>query len=162
MEKEIDIKFNMIDYLEWLREYTNNHSKASSISIDTKDNAQAYLNKIFKFFEIIDTYAKNNYLVGDIANENVRYCIKDKDIFYEVGCLYFYDFIYYVKRISPQEQFISIEDIIKNKKSDKTIKFDNMLMTYCNYMNNMIKEGLPLEIIEKTTSQVLTKAKRKL
>lgn len=133
--KEIRIKEKMIantDYIDWLQNFsskTHYFNDEFLISYDgnypkVDDNDAEKIRKLRLFFEIIQEYAKRNYIA--VEDELSRfYRIKYNNIGYEIGfCYVDMDIEYFCNRIDILDnvKYINFEDIMRHKDLDDTLE----------------------------------------
>lgn len=152
------------DYINWISEYTEKHGgfsdqtrfhDKSNLSIEIQNN----IDKLIYFFEGIREYAEENYIYP--KNDNgIYYVITYNDINFEIGVNVGQGTICFCTRSTKKDNTIDFNDILKNKRSERTEFINNKLIELQNYLDSLISENIPVEALTETTQKVLQKVKR--
>lgn len=152
-------------YILWLQYFTiQNPVFSNSYWLDrNKDIARIdrdRINNLNLFYEVIEEYAKENYIQPSRSDFGNFYSIKYNDIGYEIGVIFAQGTLFFCQKTSVKDDYIDFVDIQNNKKQAKTDLIKSKLQELIDLINN-ISIDVPIEEIEKTSNETIKKILQK-
>lgn len=143
------------EYFKWLVK----HDLICSRLYDFNNNYNSNNKNIGKLFDVVDEYAKKNYIVSSTNNE--KYFIKYKNYYFEIGIQYGPDIVHYIikKKFDNKIKYIDIEDIKNNVITINDIYVRMKLIN--KYIEELNDLNYPLDNIVEETKKTVSLLKRK-
>jgi len=150
------------NYIKWLNNFTVEHSNFSDDDwlyfpekISNQDNE--HVNNLHLLYRGIERYASENYIYPTTCDFGNFYKIKLENTGFEIGVLVGQGTLFFCNRVQVENEkdFIDFNDIINNKKSDKTTIIKNKLNELSKIVFSLYKIGVPLEAISITLDNTL-------
>lgn len=146
-----------LDYMNWLQDFTAQHYSFSDVSLldfplEITDEDKKQIEKLELLYEIIDEYARENYIFPNEGEFDYYFHFKYKNIGYIIGVTVGQGVSCFCKReeINPKILYIDFNDIVNGLKDDKakmiTAKLDDITVSII----NLYRQGIPAEAILDT------------
>lgn len=154
--------FSNTTYLKWLENFTIEYPSFSDndwlyfpekLSKEDKEKVE----NLYLLYEGIELYAEKNYIYPTKCDFGNYYNIKLDNIGYEIGILSGQGTLFFCKRtlINKDIKYIDFNDIINDKKSNKTDMTTYQLKDLSNKVLKLYKKGIPLDAIIDTINDTL-------
>ena len=146
--------FDITSYVEWLNEYTKNHSQFDTYEVEFSEvkSSKDYSNikLLSQFFFSIDEYAKNNLIYSNRIDYEEYYFINIYGTIYIVGYNVGQGTIFYISKSKIQDlsNVINIDDVIQNKKRPGVDNMKDKLGNLRDTIISLYEDGLPIESIK--------------
>lgn len=160
-EKERErIKKKMIEdteYIDWLEEFSENNPHFTS-DLQSEGNTDNIRN-LDLLYEIIDAYARKNYIRPHKTKWGYFYILEYKGSLYKIGCSNReYEFYYCNKISETNREAISFEDVIKGRVSEEA-DLINLKLEKLNALLSELSAVLTEEEVQRQVTQVYKSAR---
>lgn len=160
--------FSLMDYLEWIERFTSIYNGFTSFDwIDFPDllSEVDYIKmvQVELLYSRISKYAKDNYISPIRYDFGNYFNTKIFSKFYEIGIYNCGDGIYYCNKILDRkvDNYIDIEDVINNKKTDYVLNCEKTLTDFSSSVNDLYKNGVSINLIVSTFNNTIDNIKNK-
>ncbi len=143
------------EYVNWLKKFTEENPSFSDdyyeiVSGDYSDTDKINMKNLSLLFEVIDEYAKKNYMSTRKNEYSESYNFRSDDISYNIGFFRGQGSSFFCQRIDDIEtkDFIDFDDIIKGSYTNDFEKNKNKVEKMKNNVMELYQSGVPLEIIK--------------
>ena len=176
MEEERKKKIRQsINYMDWIIDFAKDHPIFSDNLEEYKNEkiTEEELEKIKKlefFFEWVQEYADNNYILPERSEWGESYNIEKNNQYYKIGCNRKEGNSFYCERIEKPEESIGYYSLANQIEPYRTTYISKKLQEYSDKVKDLAIAGVPFEWIEKTyemtkteieSSRVLKKERKK-
>lgn len=158
---------NILEQITFIEEYTNKEPCITTNMYLLKDNmTNNEINHVLmlkQLFEIINNYAKKNYIYPTKTKQGIYYLIEYNNIGYNIGhFLKESSNTYFCIKttLNQQKNYISINNIIENKPLPKTLQIKQELLELSELIHKLSEQNIPLEAIETETKNTIKKLKK--
>lgn len=167
---DINITKNIIkndDYINWLEKFTTKNKIFNSddwLYCPNKISEQNLNNvdKLKNFFEVIENYANDNYILPTPTEFGIVFEIKHNNVGYKIGMMSGQGICYYVVRIEKNiDDFIDYNLIKEANLTNRALMIKNKLGILEKFINNLVDEDVPVEAIVETTNKTLKLREKK-
>ena len=152
-------------YILWLQEFTKRFPQFVDYEFvyDRKkitSNDFTNVHNLSLLYEVVERYAKENYLYVVKDDFSAEYKIKFGNIGYKIGVVNGQDTYYYCVRIdNPDNNFIDFNDIMNNNKQAHTDFITNKLNELANIITYYHEMGIPLSTLKQVINSTLQNIK---
>lgn len=158
-ERKAKIKANL-DYANWIERYAETHPHFTNedylFSISDKPEDIENTKSLEAFYEIVDTYAKENYIIPETEFNRVYYKLEYNENNYSVGYIWEQEVIFFCAKsvFENKDNVMQINEIIENKKQirasiiDLKMKRLNLLLSELKLAN--LNEQIIHDEVNKT------------
>lgn len=143
------------EYVNWLKKFTEENPSFSDdyyeiVSGEYSDTDKINMQNLSLLFEVIDEYAKKNYMSTRKNEYSESYNFTSDDINYNIGFFWGQGSSFFCQRIDDIEtkDFIDFDDIIKGSYTNDFEKNKNKVEKMKNGVMELYQNGVPLEIIK--------------
>lgn len=143
------------EYVNWLKKFTEENPSFSDdyyeiVSGEYSDTDKINMKNLSLLFEVIDEYAKKNYMSTRKNEYSESYNFRSDDISYNIGFFRGQGSSFFCQRIDDIEtkDFIDFDDIIKGSYTNDFEKNKNEVEKMKNSVMELYQSGVPLEIIK--------------
>ncbi len=143
------------EYVNWLKKFTEENPSFSDdyyeiVSGEYSDTDKINMKNLSLLFEVIDEYAKKNYMSTRKNEYSESYNFRSDDISYNIGFFRGQGSSFFCQRIDDIEtkDFIDFDDIIKGSYTNDFEKNKNKVEKMKNNVMELYQSGVPLEIIK--------------
>lgn len=143
------------EYVNWLKKFTEENPSFSDdyyeiVSGEYSDTDKINMKNLSLLFEVIDEYAKKNYMSTRKNEYSESYNFRSDDISYNIGFFRGQGSSFFCQRIDDIEtkDFIDFDDIIKGSYTNDFEKNKNKVEKMKNSVMELYQSGVPLEIIK--------------
>lgn len=143
------------EYVDWLKKFTEENPSFSDdyyeiVSGEYSDTDKINMQNLSLLFEVIDEYAKENYMSTRKNEYSESYNFRSDDISYNIGFFRGQGSSFFCQRIDDIEtkDFIDFDDIIKGSYTNDFEKNKNEVEKMKNSVMELYQSGVPLEIIK--------------
>lgn len=143
------------EYVNWLKKFTEENPSFSDdyyeiVSGEYSDTDKINMKNLSLLFEVIDEYAKKNYMSTRKNEYSESYNFRSDDICYNIGFFRGQGSSFFCQRIDDIEtkDFIDFDDIIKGSYTNDFEKNKNKVEKMKNNVMELYQSGVPLEIIK--------------
>ena len=143
------------EYVNWLKKFTEENPSFSDdyyeiVSGEYSDTDKINMKNLSLLFEVIDEYAKKNYMSTRKNEYSESYNFRSDDISYNIGFFRGQGSSFFCQRIDDIEtkDFIDFDDIIKCSYTNDFEKNKNKVEKMKNNVMELYQSGVPLEIIK--------------
>lgn len=152
-------------YMDWLSKYSLKHESLSTGDCFSKKNISRYnrknISRLPLLYELIDSYAKDNYIKPNSVEEGCYYAIKDRDNHYYIGIDYSDNLKYYCVRSESSTDEVDFSFIRFGIKIKRTIEIDYYLNELGCHIEEIINKGVPYQEVQNKTFDVIRKIRVK-
>lgn len=163
-KERINKILNSDEYINWLEQFTLEHTKFYNDSFFSSNQQNQNIQDISLLYEIIENYAKDNYIATIPTVCGNYYEICHNNIDYQIGIMFGPETIYYCTRTNKTQNHISFRNIQTNAKTHTATLINTKMEDLTQLLNDMIDNNINSDIIlsatEKTIQKVLKKTKR--
>ena len=153
----VKVNFSFLDYLEWVDRFTTKYNGFSCVDWlnfpdELSESDCMKMQQVDILYSKISKYAKDNYISPIKYDFGMCFNTKIFSKFYEIGIYECEGGIYYCNRILDRqvENFIDIEDVINNKKTDYALSCEKTLSDFSSIIDDVYKKGIPINLIVST------------
>lgn len=146
-----------LDYMNQLQGFTAQYYSFSDVSwldlpLEITDEGKKQIEKLELLYEIIDEYARENYIFPNESEFDYYFHFKYKNIGYIVGVTTGQGVSYFCKReeVNPKILYIDFNDIVNGLKDDRVKMITAKLDDFTVSIINLYRQGIPAEEILDT------------
>ena len=156
-KKVEEIKSNP-NYILWLQEFTIKYPVFTDDSLEDLKKLSTIdkenVSSLGFLFDCIYDYAENNYVYAFKDSDFTRYFnIEYNNIGYKIGLMSGQGIFHFCERLKKIDNtFIDFNDILLNKKQEKTKFIKEKLNELSNYIMNLNEQDIPLKAIKETVN----------
>lgn len=155
--RAMDNSFSFKKYLEWIERFTTKYNGFSCVDWlnfpdELSESDCMKMQQVDILYSKINKYANDNYISPILGDFGKYFNIKIFSKFYEIGIYDCEGGIYYCNRIlnNQIDNFIDIEDVINNKKTDYALSCEKTLSDFSSIIDDVYKKGIPINLIVST------------
>ena len=168
LKKKEDIKkiLSNKDYIEWVKNFMRGKETVYAYEFEEDEYFKKDLENIDmipSFFQVIENYAKDNFLYPTDTEFGYYFSIKYQYKGYDVGVIAGQGVDYYIAKSHEKDidNFIDFERILNNEKQDNYINITTRLENIKREIINSYEDDVPLEAIEDMVDNVVKTLKKK-
>lgn len=160
------------EYVNWLKKFTEENPSFSDdyyeiVSGEYSNTDKINMKNLSLLFEVIDEYAKKNYMVTQKNEYSESYDFRTDDINYNIGFFWGQSSSFFCQRIDKEaKDIIDFDDIIKGSYTNSFEKNKSGIKKMTNSVMELYQNGVPLEIIksefEKTIKNITSEKQNTL
>lgn len=144
-------------YIKWLEKFTEEYQNFEDNSFlycpeEVSKEDYTKVETLGLFFDLVDDYAKKNYIYAQESDFGAYYTLKYNDIIFEISVVSGQGVVFGCDRIEDVEKtlvnVIDYNDLKENKESDKAKFVKEVITDLSAKLAEVITLGVPIEAIE--------------